>query len=112
MIIRDFLTYNEPMNTQVDILTNPPYKYAQQFVEKALSLQDDGYYTIMYLRIQFLEGKARYKLFQEYPPKYVYVNSTRRGCSKDNNFSGGAVCFCWFIWEKGFTGEPIIRWLK
>ena len=48
-----------------DILTNPPYKYAKEFVEKALELQDDGYYTLMFLKIQFLEGQARKELFKK-----------------------------------------------
>lgn len=21
------------------------------------------------------------------------------------------MCFAWFIWEKGFSGEPTIRWI-
>ena len=56
-----------------DILTNPPYKYAQEFVEHALALLKVGGYCVMLLKIQFLEGKARRKLFDKYPPKYVYV---------------------------------------
>lgn len=100
-----------------DILTNPPYKYAKEFVEKALEVTRTGCYTIMLLKIQFLEGKGRYKLFQKYPPKYVYVNSSRQTCAMNGKFDeynkkGNAICYCWFIWEKGFEGEPIIRWIE
>ena len=42
-----------------DILTNPPYKYATEFVEHALEILEKGYYCIMFLRIHFLEGKSR-----------------------------------------------------
>ena len=69
----------------------------------------------MLLKIQFLEGKARYKLFQNNPPKYVYVNSTRQTCYINGDMSkkiSSAPCYCWYIWEKGYTGEPIIRWIK
>lgn len=34
--IIDFLTYNEPITT--DIITNPPYKIASQFVRHSLEL--------------------------------------------------------------------------
>lgn len=98
-----------------DILTNPPYKYAREFVEKSMEVTRNGCYTIMLLKIQFLEGKERYKMFQKYPPKYVYVNSSRQTCYINGDMSkkmSSASCYCWFIWEKGFNGEPIIRWIK
>lgn len=97
-----------------DILTNPPYKYAKEFVEKALEITRVGTYTVMFLKIQFLEGQNRKKLFKKYPPKYVYVNSTRQICYINGDMSkkmSSASCYCWFIWEKGFKGEPIIRWI-
>lgn len=97
-----------------DILTNPPYKYAKEFVEHALDILDDGYYCVMFLKIQFLEGQARQQLFKKYPPKYVYVNSSRQLCAMNGEFEkykATAICYCWFIWEKGFKGEPIIRWI-
>ena len=98
-----------------DILTNPPYKYAKEFVEKALDVARNGCYTVMLLKIQFLEGKERYKLFKKYPPKYVYVNSSRQTCYINGDMSkkmSSASCYCWFIWQKGFEGEPIIRWIQ
>lgn len=97
-----------------DILTNPPYKYAQEFVEHSIQLLQDGYYCIMLLKIQFLEGQARRELFEKYPPKYVYVNSARQTCYINGDMSkkmSSASCYCWFVWEKGFTGEPTIRWV-
>lgn len=110
----DFLAQSH-MTFEGDILTNPPYKTAEGFVEKALEIITSGNYVIMFLKIQFLEGKGRYKLFQHYPPKYVYVNSSRQTCYINGDMSkkmSSASCYCWYIWEKGFTGEPIIRWIK
>ena len=102
-----------------DILTNPPYKYAKEFVEHSLKCINENNYVIMFLKLQFLEGKARKKLFDKFPPKYIYVFSERQRCAMNGNFdkyanSGGthgAVAYCWYIWQKGFVGEPIIRWL-
>lgn len=97
-----------------DILTNPPYKYAKEFVEKALEVTRIGAYTVMFLKIQFLEGQGRRKLFKKYPPKYVYINSVRQTCYLNGDMSkklSSAACYCWFVWEKGFIGEPIIRWI-
>ena len=99
---------------KMDILTNPPYKYAKEFVEKALKIQNAGYYTIMFLKIQFLEGQARKELFKQKPPRYVYVNSTRQCCYINGDMSkkmSSATCYCWYIWEKGWKGETTVRWI-
>lgn len=100
-----------------DIITNPPYKYAQEFIEKSLEVVNRGRKVAMFLKIQFLEGKKRKKLFEKYPPKVIYVSSSRLLCAKNGNFEsmkqsgGSAVAYAWFIWEKGFNGNPIIKWI-
>ena len=99
---------------KVDILTNPPYKQALEFVKHALEIISDDFYAIFFLKIQFLEGKERYKFFKENPPKYVYVHSERQKCALNNNFNNiksSAVCYAWFIWQKGYKGDTIIRWI-
>lgn len=111
-IIIDFLTYIAK-NT-MDIITNPPYKYAKEFVEHALNISTYGVKVAMFLKLTFLEGKARKKLFEKYPPKTVYVFSNRIKCAKNGNFaetSSSAVAYAWFVWEKGFNGKPTIEWI-
>lgn len=110
----DFLSYNPSTPFNGDIITNPPYSLAYEFVEHSLDIVRKGAYVCMLLRIQFLEGKKRQKLFKVMPPKYVYVFSSRMRCFKDgdtNVKNSSALCLCWFVWEKGFCGEPIVRWL-
>jgi len=112
----DFLKTNKSNNffEVFDIITNPPYKYAKDFVEHSLEVLEPGCLCIMLLKIQFLEGQERRKLFNKYPPKYVYVNSARQVCYINGDMSkkmSSATCFCWFIWEKGFVGEPVVRWI-
>lgn len=97
-----------------DILTNPPFKFAEKFVEKGMYRLKTGNKLILFLKIQFLEGQKRKELFRKYPPKYVYINSARQQCSMNGEFDkykATALCFCWFIWEKGYEGESIIRWI-
>lgn len=66
----DFLKLNRSTDYfEGDIITNPPYKYAKEFVEKALELIDDGQKVAMFLKLTFLEGKARKKLFAIAPPE-------------------------------------------
>jgi hypothetical protein len=112
----DFLTYNQPWNG--DILTNPPYKYAKEFIEHAMTLIPDGCRVFMFLKVQFLEGKARKELFKKYPPKCVYVSSSRILCAKNALFDemraggGSAVAYAWYEFEKGYTGESKLKWIN
>ena len=98
-----------------DIVTNPPYKFAKEFVEKALEISMDSTKIAMFLKLTFLEGQARKKMFEKYPPKTIYVFSSRVKCAKNGEFEGmgsSAVCYAWFIWEKGFKGDPIVKWVN
>lgn len=99
-----------------DIITNPPYSLAHEFVEKALSIVNQGSKVAMFLRLLFLEGQKRRKLFHANPPKRVYVFSKRAYCAKNGDFSiqneGGAVAYAWFVWEKGYKNDSIIKWIN
>ena len=98
-----------------DIITNPPYKYAKEFVEHALNISMDSTKIAMFLKVQFLEGKARRKLFDKHPPKIIYVASSRLNCAMNGEFEkypSSAVAYAWFIWEKGFKGDTVVRWFN
>ena len=111
-----FLLVNSPPLPACDIITNPPYAKAQEFVEHALDIIDDGRKVAMFLKIQFLESKARRKLFEKYPPKTIYVSSTRLKCAMNGDFEKAAgataVCYAWYVWVKGYTGDPAIKWIN
>lgn len=108
----DFLKSYAPHNG--DIVTNPPFRYALEFVQKALELIPGGRKVAMFLRIQFLEGKARRKFFDVCPPKVVYVATSRIKCAMNGDFeamTGSAALYAWFVWEKGWNGETVVRWI-
>lgn len=98
-----------------DIITNPPYKYALEFVQKALDSVNVGNKVAMFLKLQFLEGKQRKQFFIQNPPKVIYVSSSRLLCAMNGEFekiTSSAVAYAWFVWEKGFKGDPIIKWIN
>lgn len=98
-----------------DIITNPPYRYAQEFIEKALENVDQGGKVAMFLKLTFLESKKRKELFEKYPFKTLYVSSSRISCAKNGDFetlNNGAVAYGWYVWEKGFNGTPCIKWIN
>ena len=112
----DFLNYDGKWDGH--IVTNPPYKRAKEFIEKALSVVSEGNKVCMFLKVQFLEGKARKKLFEENPPKRIWVSSSRLLCAKNGEFEkmkaggGSAVAYAWFVWEKGYQGETVVKWFN
>lgn len=69
-LVLDFLKQEGKLfSFEHDILTNPPYKYAMEFVLKALELLHEGCKCYMFLKLTFLEGKRRYiELFRDTPP--------------------------------------------
>lgn len=98
-----------------DIVTNPPYKLALRFIEHALRIVHDGRKVAMFLKIQFLEGKKRKEFYLKNPPRTVYVSSSRIICSKGGRFkdvSSSAVAYGWFVWVKGFKGDPVLKWFN
>ncbi|OLA95036.1 MAG: hypothetical protein BHW64_00860 [Candidatus Melainabacteria bacterium LEY3_CP_29_8] len=112
--VEDFLLNNKPYYDG-DIVTNPPYKYAQQFVEHALELVDTDRYVCMFLKVLFLESKSRKELFTQSPLKTIYVSSSRLNCAKNGdfkNYTSSAIAYAWFVWQKGYTGETIVKWIN
>ena len=96
-----------------DIVTNPPYKFASEFIEHALSLVDDGNKVCMFLKVQFLEGKERRKMFDMYPPKRVWVSSSRIACIKNGTEVASAIqAYAWYVWEKGYHGDTVLKWFN
>lgn len=111
----DFLKYVPDTPNQLDIITNPPYKHAKQFIEHAIEISAPGVKIAMFLKLTFLETKNRYRFFMKHPPKKVYVFSHRVQCAMNGRFdiySNNAVAYAWYVWVVGWNGEPVIRWLE
>ena len=111
---KDFL--NDNFETYDNIITNPPFKYAKEFIEKSLEITTGK--VAMFCKIQLLEGVSRKEMFESTPLKTVYVftkrqNPLRNGSPVDENGKKWAstMCFAWFVWEHGYEGKPNIEWL-
>lgn len=112
--VADFLSIDN-IEWNGDIVTNPPYAYAQEFVEKALTIIPDGHKVAMFLKLTFLEGKKRRHLFRTTPPNRIWVSSSRLMCAMNGEFekvSQSATAYAWYIWEKGYVGETVVKWFN
>ena len=80
------------------------------FIQHSLDIIPNGHKVAM-----FLESRSRKQFFQDNPPKTIYVASGRINCARDGEFEkypSSAVCFCWFMWEKGYHGDTVLKWIN
>lgn len=107
---RDFLMEWTPRAPNV--VTNPPFREAKPFVDRALMLTTGK--VAMFLRLAFLEGIERGVWFPQTPLERVWVMSRRvpmgRG-SLSGTGRAGVIAFAWFIWNHAHKGEPAIGFL-
>jgi hypothetical protein len=96
--VRDYLWGDIP--DPVDwTITNPPFRLAEQFVERALASSTCG--VAMIVRAAFLEGVGRYeRLFSVHPPAHVLQFSERVVMHKGRLAPEGstATAYAWIVW--------------
>ena len=113
--VQDFLKADTMPDGCECILTNPPYKYASEFVMHSLELLPKGGVCAMFLKTTFLEGQRRYdEIFKITPPEYMLQFSKRVKCAKNADFSSypsSAIAYAWYVWRKGFTGDTVVKWI-
>lgn len=111
----DFLCDSIRSRRVPNVVTNPPYIVALPFVRRALEVATSK--VAMLLRLSWLEGVERGKLFREHPPSRVWVFSKRLTIQR-NEFdihrdAGGMAAFCWMVWDKADTsGETRLGWIN
>jgi hypothetical protein len=84
------------------VITNPPFKLAQRFVEKALAcVEETGGTVAMLLRLTFLESRERIALHNNYPAD-VYILPSR---PKFVHGKTDMVTSAWFVWGPSRGGH-------
>jgi hypothetical protein len=88
------------------IVTNPPYKLADQFVAHALTLCPR---VIMLLRLAFLESRRRSELIDGGSPARVHVFQSRLPMMHRHGWQGprasSSIPFAWFVWDHDHRGR-------
>ena len=97
-----------------DVITNPPFKLADEFVLHALGL--GARKIAIFQRTAWVEGDARFRtLWRPFPPVRIWQFRRRitlwRGDDAAPKSTGGAIPFAWFVWERGYTEAPRWGWV-
>jgi hypothetical protein len=101
----DFLAHEWP---EVDlIVTNPPFKVAEQFVHHARKFAP---VVGMLLRLGFAAGQGRYHRLWSTPGlSDVTILSRRPSFTGDGKTDNSEYAF--FVWRRGYKGDTIMRHL-
>lgn len=93
------------------IVTNPPYKLATKFAEKALK---EVPYLALLLRTNFLESTARLPFFRKHEPARIWISSCRLPMMHRHGWQGprapSNTCYAWFIWDAWANQKRVIDW--
>lgn len=105
----DFLTTTRKAD---NIVTNPPFHSAEDFVLHASKLATRKFAFL--LRLAFLEGAKRQRsIFKALPPARVWVFSERiTFYPKNVEVKGsGTTAYAWFVWDNEHTSGTELNWL-
>lgn len=110
--IRDFLTFPYETNAVDWVITNPPFRLAEEFVMRALQVARSG--VAILARTVFLESVGRYKgIFLTTPPS-KFAQFVERVPMVKGRLDGKATTatgYAWLVWEKKIVTEPRLMWV-
>jgi hypothetical protein len=109
----DFLMEHQRRFDVEAIVTNPPFKLAEQFVEHAL------YHcprVIMLLRLAFYESDRRSHILENCGLARIWAFRKRLPFMHRDGWEGrkanSGMAFCWMVWDRSHTGPTTIQRLS
>jgi hypothetical protein len=105
-IVKNFLKTSSDLHGTA-IVSNPPYRFAQEFIQKAI---DEGSpYHAWLLRLNFLESVRRKPFLEKFSPSRIRVSSRRLPQMHRLGWAGrkasSNTCYCWYIWDRSSPSE-------
>lgn len=105
--------------TFTNIVTNPPFGRAEEFVRKSIELIPEGGKVGAILPIVWLAGfSSKRDWLPVSPLKKVYPISPRpsmppgRVIAEGIRPGNGTKDFCWLVWQRGYTGQAEVEFLN
>src|SRR6185437_5645717 len=89
------------------IITNPPFRLAEQFIRRGLELCETG--VAVLVRSVFTESVGRYEsLFRPRPPALIAQFTERVPMLKGrlDREASSATAYCWIVWMREPTEAP------
>lgn len=114
--VSDFLADDFSGRPPDNIISNPPFKLAQEFTARALDIALRK--VAMLLPLRWIAGDERSRWLEDSRPARVLILAPRPSMPPGPVIlaglrpSGGKTDFAWFVWEKGHNSAPQISWLR
>lgn len=108
-LVRDFLDENEESPACDWVVTNPPFKTAEQFVRLGLRRARCG--VALLLRLSFLEGGARHALLHGNTPLTAVAAFAERVPMRLGKWDlsvASATAYGWFFWQKNGPAPALL----
>lgn len=108
----DFLKGLYPAEHYDWIITNPPFRLAEEFIHRSLPIARRG--VAMLVRTVFIESVGRYeRIFSEQPPSKLAQFTERVPMVKGrvDKKASTATGYAWVVWEKAHCGPPELCWV-
>ena len=108
----DFLRSAHAEGTFDWVITNPPFRLAEEFIQRALPIARRG--VAVLVRTVFVESVGRYqRVFSVNPPAKVaqFVERVPMVKGRVDKKASTATGYAWVIWEKGHVGQTEFTWV-
>jgi len=106
--VRDFLSYPYETNAVDWVITNPPFRLAEEFVQRSFDVARQG--VAVLVRTVFLESVGRYnRLFLTDPPSIFaqFVERVPMIKGRLDQKATTATGYAWLIWEHGISTSKL-----
>lgn len=110
--VSDFIETKHEPESYDWVITNPPFKLAENFIEHGLKIARHG--VAMLTRTVFIESKGRFeRLFSQNPPSSFaqYVERVPMVKGRLDRKASTATGYGWLIWNKDKLGQTILEWI-
>lgn len=110
--VRDFLEGPYEANSVDWVITNPPFRLAEEFVLRSLTVARRG--VAILARTVFIESVGRYRnLFLLQPPCRFAQFTERVPMVKGrlDRVASTATGYAWLVWSKDASGSPELVWI-
>jgi hypothetical protein len=110
--VEDFLTSKQTADSIDWVITNPPFRLAEEFVLKSLRIARHG--VAILARSVFLESVGRYQaIFKDAPPSVFaqFVERVPMVRGRLDSKATTATGYAWLVWYKGPQVLPRLAWI-
>ena len=110
--IQDYLVYPHQVKSVDWVITNPPFRLAEDFIFKSMNVARKG--VAMLVRSVFLESVGRYnRLFKNNPPtKFAqFVERVPMVKGRLDAKASTATGYAWLVWEIDRNDHSRVLWI-